>query len=189
MSSTNSRLLLAISICLVLSVSFIHGARFKLQSRIVGGQDAIRGQFPYSVSIRDYKSKAHFCGGALISDQHILTAAHCLQKNRSKAHNLYIVVGALLRNDDETMIRVSRISVHQHYNDTSLKNDIAMIYAAVKIQFTDTVKPIALTKTKIPSGGALSVLLNGFGRLLVNFQDKSKYFFQIFSRNFLKNCI
>lgn len=170
MASTNNRFLLLISIFLVFSFSFIHGARFKLQNRIVGGQDAVRGQFPYSISIRDYITKAHFCGGAIISDQHILTAAHCLQGNLSKAQNVYVVVGALHRDDEETMIKVANISIHQYFVKETNKNDIAMIKTAKKIYFTDTVKPIALTKKPIRRGGVLSVLLNGFGRRWVGFE-------------------
>lgn len=170
MSSTNSNLSLLTFICLVLSTSFVFGASFKLQSRIVGGQDAVRGQFPYSVSIRDYMSKSiHCCGGVIISDRHILTAAHCLQGKRSEAKNLFVVVGALLREKDGIVMSVTKMSIHRNFDEETYKNDIAMIKTAEKIIFTDTVKPIALTKTKIPKGDALSVLVNGFGRRWVRF--------------------
>lgn len=176
MSLASSRLFYSISICLILSSSFGYAANFKLQSRIVGGQDAVLAQFPYSVSIREYVTTKHFCGGAIISNHHILTAAHCLQGNRSEAHNLYVVIGALNREDEENKIRVARISNHQHFNYTYMKNDIAMIYTAVNIQFTDTVKPIALAKTKIQTDGSLPVLLNGFGRLWVSFKIHRFFF-------------
>jgi secreted trypsin-like serine protease len=43
--------------------------------RITNGNTAIRGQFPWQVSlIIDF---AYFCGGSLISDEWVLTAAHC----------------------------------------------------------------------------------------------------------------
>lgn len=170
MSSTNSNLSLLTFICFILCTSFVLGARFKLQSRIVGGQDAVRGQFPYSVSIRDYTSKSiHCCGGAIISDRHILTAAHCLQEKRSKAENLFVVVGALLREKDGTVMNVTNISIHRDFDNETYKNDIAIITTADQITFTDTVKPIALTKTAIPMGDALSVVVNGFGRRWVSF--------------------
>lgn len=168
MSLTNSKLSLSVFICLALSASFGYGAKFKLQSRIVGGHDAVRGQFPYSVSIRDYTKLMHFCGGAIISDHHILTAAHCLQGNRSKAENLYVVVGALHREGDGTEIKVANIMIHQYFYNPTYKNDIAMIYTAEKIKFTDVVKPIALTKKTIQSGGDLPVMLSGFGRRWVS---------------------
>lgn len=48
-----------------------------MQNRIVGGQEATPGQFPYIVSLRwgDF----HFCGGSVLSDKYVVTAAHCLE--------------------------------------------------------------------------------------------------------------
>lgn len=164
MSSRNSRFLLSTPIFLALSAPFVFGAYFKLQPRIVGGMDAVRCQFPYSVSIRDYTRKIHFCGGAIISDRHILTAAHCLQENLSDARNLYVIVGAIFRDDEETAVKVANVSIHRHFNNETNKNDIAMLHTAEKLLFTDAVKPIALTNKPIRKDGVLSVVVNGFGR-------------------------
>ena len=50
--------------------------------RIVGGVDAEPYEFPWQVSIQinipKKKKVDHFCGGAIVSDQWILTASHCL---------------------------------------------------------------------------------------------------------------
>lgn len=45
--------------------------------KIVGGYDAKNGEFPYQVSIRI--NNKHFCGGSILNQYYILTAAHCLQ--------------------------------------------------------------------------------------------------------------
>ena len=44
-------------------------------NRIIGGQEAAPGRFPYAVSIAD--NIGSFCGGSLISSDVVLTAAHC----------------------------------------------------------------------------------------------------------------
>ena len=48
----------------------------KINSRIVGGQDAAEAAFPYQVSLQNYGS--HFCGGSILNENWILTAGHCL---------------------------------------------------------------------------------------------------------------
>lgn len=44
--------------------------------KIINGEDAAIADFPYQVSLRLYDR--HICGGAIISNRHILTAAHCI---------------------------------------------------------------------------------------------------------------
>ena len=46
--------------------------------RVVGGDDALLGQFPWQVALlRDLDPARQFCGGGLITATHVLTAAHC----------------------------------------------------------------------------------------------------------------
>ena len=44
-------------------------------NRITGGSTAARGQFPWQVAL--IIDSGSFCGGSLISDRWVLTAAHC----------------------------------------------------------------------------------------------------------------
>ena len=44
-------------------------------AEIVGGTTASAGEFPYIVSLQH--SGSHFCGGALISADTVMTAGHC----------------------------------------------------------------------------------------------------------------
>lgn len=48
------------------------------QERIVGGKNADPGEWPWIAAL--FNAGRQFCGGSLIDDQHILTAAHCVVK-------------------------------------------------------------------------------------------------------------
>ena len=62
-------------------LSLSKSSAFKVPSpKIVGGSPAQPGQFPFvaSLKIKSFYSYIHFCGGAAISQEYILTAAHCV---------------------------------------------------------------------------------------------------------------
>ena len=48
--------------------------------RIVGGMEADKWEFPWLVSLqlKENGVNEHYCGGSIISDNYILTAAHCV---------------------------------------------------------------------------------------------------------------
>ena len=138
---------------------------------IGGGQNAAPGQFPYIVSLRErLKSNTdkHICGGSILSDQHILTAAHCLQGSHSNIENIFVVVGAIRRQGDGIPMKIAKISIHPDFGDLPKRNDIAMLYTVEKIKFTTHIKPIALPESNFVQNSAVPVLVSGFGDISVS---------------------
>nr|BAB25416.1 unnamed protein product [Mus musculus] len=62
--------------------------RPRTSGRIVSGQDAQLGRWPWQVSVRE--NGAHVCGGSLIAEDWVLTAAHCF--NQGQSLSIYTVL-------------------------------------------------------------------------------------------------
>jgi len=57
------------------------------QKRIIGGEDAQTNEFPWMAALFNKSNvnvNGFFCGGSLISNHHVLTAAHCVHDSRAK---------------------------------------------------------------------------------------------------------
>jgi hypothetical protein len=58
------------------------GRRLWPQARIVGGQKSAFGQWPWQISLRQYRTSTylHKCGAALLNENWAITAAHCVEQ-------------------------------------------------------------------------------------------------------------
>merc|ERR1711887_174406 len=100
--------------------------------RIVHGQEAARGSLPYQVSVQlNYNNRritskpSHFCGGALIADKWVLTAAHCMKGQT--ANKLKVVGGTNdITDKSSPTFFVERI-LRQKYNSVNKMNDMALL--------------------------------------------------------------
>ena len=99
------------------------------REKIVGGQPARKDQFPWQVSlmvswIAD-PYYAHFCGGSLIDEAWILTAAHCV--DRLQPRDVIIKAGVVSLAETGMRANVQRILVHQDYVSADQGDDIALL--------------------------------------------------------------
>ncbi|KAM0725657.1 Prostasin [Formica fusca] len=150
------------------------------EARIVGGQDAARGEFPWLVSIT--RKGGHFCGGAILNSRFILSAAHCLCSGTNK-----IPVGQLRVTLGEHNLRapeipaarhesVINVVLHPNHRCGKYVDDIALLELARPISWSESVKPACLPVATGTPGystfGDMNAIVAGWGWLG---EDKSKY--------------
>lgn len=144
-------------------VSFVY-PKPKLQPRIVGGHDTALGEYPYMASLRAFVTNTGFCGGTIITNFHIVTAAHCTLGFYSDPSNIFVVVGAYDRRTDGRPFSVDRIKRHPEFKHKNLQHDIAIVKTSIPIQFSQMVHPIALPTLSLPFMGGLRSVAVGWGR-------------------------
>ncbi|XP_058689952.1 coagulation factor X-like isoform X1 [Poecile atricapillus] len=125
-----------------------------VDTRIVGGDECPPGQCPWQAVLLDEEGE-EFCGGTVLNENFILTAAHCI--NQSK--EIKVVVGKVHREKkepSESMHTVDKIFVHSKFVAETYDNDIALLKLKEPIRFSEYVVAACLPKADF----ANEVLMN-----------------------------
>uniref|UniRef100_A0A8C9UM54 Peptidase S1 domain-containing protein n=1 Tax=Spermophilus dauricus TaxID=99837 RepID=A0A8C9UM54_SPEDA len=114
--------------------------------KIVGGYTCVKNSLPYQVSLN---MGYHLCVGSLISDQWVLTAAHCYK------FRLQVRLGELdidVLEGDEQFIQAAKIIRHPNFHKDTLNNDIMLIKLTSPATISARVSTVSLP-TSCPSTG------------------------------------
>ena len=168
-----------IAIAVFTSASTFAGTTIKSTSasetvRIVGGEETKPYSRPYQVSIQS-TSGSHFCGGSIIGDDLILTAAHCMEDVDGNNPDMQIRVGAhSLTDGSGQVIQVATTYTHQEY--PNLSKDVAVLKLAGKIT-DNNAQAIALADDAFFNANVTagtSMIVSGWGTLESGGQSPDK---------------
>ncbi|NXO15297.1 ENTK Enteropeptidase, partial [Oriolus oriolus] len=137
------------------------------QTRIVGGSDARREAWPWIVSLRfNYKT---LCGASLISDEWLVTAAHCVYGKQLKPSRWQAFLGLYIQSNltqPSTVARtIDRIIMNPHYMKETKDSDIALMHLQHKVQYTDYIKPICLPEKNQQFLPGINCSIAGWGSI------------------------
>ncbi|XP_037732686.1 chymotrypsin-1 [Drosophila subpulchrella] len=136
-----------------------HLGYVKPETRVVGGVDSPTGFAPYQVSIMNTFGE-HVCGGSILNEEWILTAAHCMEW---PIQFLKIITGTLDFTHPGAEYLVDKSKVHCSHDKPAYHNDIALIHTAKPIVFDALTQPIRLaSKGSLPKAGD-KLTLTGWG--------------------------
>ncbi|XP_015232336.1 PREDICTED: suppressor of tumorigenicity 14 protein homolog [Cyprinodon variegatus] len=142
------------------------GTRPYKLNRIVGGQNADTGEWPWQVSLH-YRTSGHACGASVISDRWLLSAAHCFRfSNEHGLANNWVTYSGLhsqFNPEEAQMRKLKRIIIHEFYNSMTFDYDIALLELNEPLEFSNTIQPICLPSSSHVFPPGMSCWITGWG--------------------------
>lgn len=155
-------------ILILLTSIVISSSALKIKPRIINGFDSNRAQFPFYVLLRLSLSgrPSGICGGVLLSNTWILTAAHCLD-NADKVQAHFGSWNRERYNEEGRIIKsISKLNffVHPDYEVDGWHNDIALLRLATPVPLNSTIiEPVYFPHTcSVPEDLDLIAVGNGY---------------------------
>lgn len=145
------------------------GTRPYKHSRIVGGQNAEEGEWPWQVSLH-VKGSGHTCGASVISNRWLVTAAHCVQDDLKVKYSQASVWEAYMGLHAQGQLgkstvksNIKRIIPHPNYNTYTFDNDIALMELESPVTLSSVIWPICLPESTFVFPAGKSVWITGWG--------------------------
>ncbi|XP_043935039.1 chymotrypsinogen A-like [Protopterus annectens] len=128
--------------------------------KIVNGEDAVPGSWPWQVSLQDAAGK-HYCGGSLVNSQWVVTAAHCTVKS----DHLVVLGEHDFSSSDEPVqkVGISWILTHPDWNIFTKNNDLTLLKLKTRVTITSRISPVCLAKSSQEFPGGMTCVTTGWG--------------------------
>ncbi|CAI9572888.1 unnamed protein product [Staurois parvus] len=141
-------------------------------ARIARGNTAKRGISPWIAMFS--RNRHPFCGGSLIGNKWVITAAHCLHHevtpeetsltlNTLSSFNITLGKHKTSKKDDsEQVFQATNLFLHPMYNASTFQNDIALVELSEQAFLNDYVMPICIPEEEVHPEDF--VVISGWGK-------------------------
>ena len=132
----------------------------------MGGQATEQHKYPWQVALVIGRyGKRPFCGGTLISAQHVLTAAHSTAKVTNPAL-IKVLLGKHITSDNSfTKVDVAELIKDPNNNSQTVYSDFAILRLAQPVTFSATLSPVCLPAAATTTYSGYTSTATGWGDL------------------------
>merc|ERR1719477_1645 len=135
-------------------------------NRIVGGVETEVNEYPWQVALVSPNGRSPFCGGTLISDRHVMTAAHCTVGQAASPSGLRVLLGEHKTDDaTQTKVEVQAINDDPLYDTSNFRNDFSILTLKEPVTFSTAVRPICLPSDTSKTYAGQKATVSGWGTL------------------------
>ncbi|XP_065771764.1 serine protease 38 [Muntiacus reevesi] len=136
-----------------------------VQGKILGGVDALERKWPWQVSV--HYTGFHICGGSIVDEYWILSAAHCFDRSmNTEAYDIYVgLVDLLVAGNHTQWFEVNKVIIHPTYGlYHPIGGDVALVQLKTRIVFSDAVLPVCIAPPDLTLAN-LSCWATGWGSI------------------------
>ncbi|XP_043246371.1 serine proteinase stubble-like [Amphibalanus amphitrite] len=144
----------------------VPGGAFGKEARVTGGFASVQGRWPWMAMLGKLESSniTWLCGGSIIDEYHILTAAHCALERpnivRVGGHNIELDFRS---GDRSERHEVAKLTLHPQYRPPRSYHDIAIVTLRRALVYSRFVRPICLPPPDLKLRRGMAAKITGHG--------------------------
>lgn len=130
------------------------------RGRIIGGADIDIQKAPWHAQVR--KNGIYKCGGSIVEENWILTAAHCVEGD-VKENKYTVVVGNAEKENTAEKIKVIKVVRNPDFDAATSDNDFAMLKLEESLTVGESIKVVSMAKSGFTVTKDMKGFVTGWG--------------------------